>query len=265
MRTSTQPAERAVALREETPHMDNAPTRAAQAPLSRHLARLAAGVVVASLAAGCSTPEAPPRAQPRDSALGAAAHAGGERRTVRVEGRRSELSVEVPAEWTVGSPRQLDQIDNDNRNRAEHFLLAEIVAMDDRAGGESTLVVSVRRPPKFTAEDIAGTSPENVGEANVQLLKDAGAAQASFTHTAPINVARWALRQIEVNGQSVRCLEMTVLSRIGDDQAHADLAMQRTLYIPQPLAEIQVQMSYRVRDKDQILPMMRAAVASLRL
>ena len=62
----------------------------------------------------------------------------------------------------------------------------------------------------------------------------------------------------------MRCLEMTILSRIGGDHADADLAMQRTLYIPQLLAEIRVQMSYRVLDEDQKLPMMRAAVASLR-
>lgn len=235
--------------------------------MSRHFARLAAGVIVAGVAAGCSTPVASPRTQPQDfvvSALGAAnSRAGEERRTVRVEGRRNELSVEVPAEWTVGSLAQLDQIDNDNRNRAEHFLLAEIAAMDARAGGESALVVSVRRPPKFTAESIANTSADSVGEANMQLLKDFDSAQASSNAT-PINVAQWALRQIEVNGQSVRCLEMAILSSIGGDQTRADLVMQRTLYIAQPLVEIRVQMSYRLRDEDQTLPMMRAAVASLR-
>jgi hypothetical protein len=248
--------------------MVNIAARAAQAPLSRHIARLALGVAVASLAAGCNTPVAPIRALPQNSVvsvLGPAENrAGGKRRTVHVEGRRNELSVEVPVEWTVGSPRQLDQIDNDNRNRAEHFLLAEILATDDRRDGESKLVVSIRRPPKFTAEEIAGTSQRDLGEANAQLLKDAGAAQVSFPHATPINVAQWALRQVEVNGQSVRCLEVTILNHIGEDRGHGELAIQRTLYIPQPLAEIRVQMSYPVRDEHRKLPMMRAAVASLR-
>lgn len=234
----------------------------------RHAARLAPGLVIASLAAGCSTPVAPPRAQPRDSvvsALGVAgSRAGSERRTLRVEGRRNELSVEVPAEWTVGSPTQLDQIDNDNRNRAEHFLLAEVVAMDTRAGGESMMVVSVRRPPAFTAESIASTSVEDIGEANAQLLREAGVAQAALSAVGPINVAQWSLRQIDVNGQSMRCLEMSILSRIGGDQAHGDLTMHRTLYIPQPLAEVRVQMSYRIGEENLKLSMMRAAVSSLR-
>ena len=256
------------AFHEETPHMANTRARAAQALLSRHITRLASGVVFLSLAAGCSTSVAPIRAQPQDSvvsALGSAeARTGGKRRTVRVEGRRNELSVEVPAEWTVGSPRQLNQIDNDNRNRAEHFLLAEIAATDGHHDGESKLIVSIRRPPKFTAEDLAGTSQSDLGEANVQLLKDAADAQASFPHASPIYVAQWALREIEVNGQPVRCLEMTILNYIGEDRGHGELAMQRTLYIPQPLAEIRVQVSYPVRDEDQKLPMMRAAVSSLR-
>lgn len=173
--------------------------------------------------------------------------------------------MEVPADWTVGSPRQLDQIDKDNRNRAEHFLVAEILAMDDRRDAGSRLVVSVRRPPKFTVEDVARTSQSDLVEANAQLLRDGGAAQGSLPHVPPINVAQWALREIEVNGQSVRCLEMTILHHIDDDEARTDLAMQRTLHIPQPLAEIRVQMSYRLRDEDQKLPVMKAAVSSLRL
>lgn len=172
--------------------------------------------------------------------------------------------MEVPAEWTVGSPTQLDQIDNDNRNRAEHFLLAEVVAMDTRAGGESMMVVSVRRPPAFTAESIASTSVEDIGEANAQLLREAGVAQAALSAVGPINVAQWSLRQIDVNGQSMRCLEMSILSRIGGDQAHGDLTMHRTLYIPQPLAEVRVQMSYRIGEENLKLSMMRAAVSSLR-
>lgn len=269
-RASTQPAERTTTLLEETPHMTNTPACAAQAPFSRHIARFAAGIVAVTLAAGCSTPSAPIRAQPQDSvvsALGSAeGRVGSKRRTVRVEGRSSELSVETPAEWTVGTARQLDQIDEDNRDRAEHFLLAEILAVDDsgRGRGESKLVVSIRRPPKFTIEDIAGTSQSDLDEANLQLLTDDGAAQPSFPHAPPINVAQWELRQIDVNGQSVRCLEMTILKHIGEDLGQGDLAMQRTLYIPQLLAEIRVQMSYRVLDEDQKLPMMRAAVASLR-
>ena len=183
---------------------------------------------------------------------------------MRVEGRRNYLSVEVPADWAVGSLRQLDQIDDDNRHLAEHFLLAEVAAVDARAGGESTLVVSVRRPPAFTAEIIASTSGEDVGEANVQLLREAGVAQDSLSDVAPINVAQWALRQIDVNGQSVRCLEKSILLRIDGDQARADLTMLRTVYIPQPLAEIRVQMFYRFREENQKLPMMRVAVSSLR-
>jgi hypothetical protein len=124
--------------------------------------------------------------------------------------------------------------------------------------------VSVRRPPKFTAESVGSTSMEDLGEANAQLLRDAGVAQAYSSDGAPLNVAQWALRQIDVNGQSVHCLEMTILSRVGDDQGHADLEMQRTLYIPRPLAEIRVQGSYRLRDENQMLPMMWAAVSSLR-
>jgi hypothetical protein len=245
--------------------MANTPACAAQATF----ARLAAGVFVVTFAAGCGTPVAPIRAQPQNSvvsALGSAEdRAGGKRRSVRVEGRRSELSAEVPAEWTVGSSRQLDEIDRDNRNHAEHFLIAEILAMDDHGGGgESKLVVSVRRPPKFTVEDIAGTSQSDLGEANTRLLKDAGAAQALFPHAQPINVAQWALRQIEVNGQSVRCLEMTILKHIGEHRGKGDLAMQRTLFIPQPLAEIRVEMSYPVRDEERNLPLMRATAASLR-
>jgi hypothetical protein len=248
--------------------MANTSTRAAQALLVRHFARLAVAVTVVSVTVGCSMPVASSSNQPREfvgSAFGeAGSRAGVKRRTVRLDGRRNELSVEVPIDWTVGSPRLLDQIDDVNRNRAEHFLLAEIVVMDPRDKGESSLVVSVRRPPTFSAESIASTSAEDVGEANAQLLKDAGLGPLASSDVGPINVAQWALRQIEVNGQSIRCVEATIFSRIGGDHADADLSINRTLYIPRPLSEIRVQMTYLARDEQLLLPVLETALASLR-
>lgn len=244
----------------------------------RPLASLAAGVACAWFVAGCSTnaPTTDVRhiatAEAKSRVPVAGAFGGttegravrGEREIVRVAGRHHDISMDVPVDWIVASFERLQAIDRANRESGEHFLITEIAAVADRDGTDTFISVSLRQPPKFDLDEMAQVSSTELGEANAQLQREFGNGPSSSIAGEQLDVPSWKLRQTKLNGQSLRCLEMTILHRIDGARASAELWKTRQLFIPRPGAELRVQFSYRLRDEERLLPVLQAAVASLR-
>ena len=248
-----------------------------QTDFARHrpLASLAAGVACAWFVAGCSTnaPAADARHAATVEAKSRVPVAGafggttesrpvrGGREIARVAGRHHDISMDVPVDWTVASLERLRAIDRANRERGEHFLITEIAAVADRDGADTFMSVSLRQPPKFEVDEVSHTE---LGEANAQLQREFGNDPSSSIAGEQLDVLRWQLQQTTLNGQSLRCLEMTILHRIEGARVSAELWKTRQLFVPRPGAELIVQFSYRLRDEELLLPVLQAAVASLR-
>lgn len=225
------------------------------------MAALVGGLLLGCFVAGCGV-------QPPSPAAGYAAAAppssnnGSSGNVAHVAGRHYNISVQVPPDWTVGSLEQLQARDRANRAKGDLFLTTEVVAVAGNSDSGAILTVYLREPPSFSSSQLADVSSAELEEANAELRQQFGAASRVATR-AEIDVPLWELRQIEFKGESLRCLEVTVLHRVQAVQGPAVLWKTRRLYIPRPQAELQVETSYRVRDEGRWLPALQAAVMSL--
>ena len=229
--------------------------------LLRSVATLAGGLVLGCLVAACGA-QAPSHAAGDDATAPQRSNNATSRNVAHVAGRHYNISVQVPPDWTVGSMEQLQARDRANRANGDPFLTTEVVAVAGNGNHSAMLMVSLRQPPLFSSSQLAEVSSAELQQANAELRQLFTAAPRASTRDE-IDIPLWELRQIEFKGESLRCLELTVLHRVPAEQGPADLWKTRRLYIPRPQAELQVETSYRVRDERRWLPALQAAVLSL--